>query len=412
LEGKTEVIYGNEAVLEVVYDFFKKAKYRLDICAVAIPPREINSKINELYYAIADRGGRLRLVTEINKENLDYLKSSANHVQIRHVNGIGGNFAVSDHEYLATLGTPEFSPGGKLLCSNEETVVRHHQALFDALWERGVPAEQRIAEIELGVAPSCTEVIYDPVKIRNKAFELVTHAQDEALLFLASANSFVRAERMGMIGALEEGTSLRGLKVKLLTPMDSRVEDMLAGVARVGRKEPPILFQRISPRGEEQAVNILVVDRKASLVVEKKDDSQEDFINAVRSAIYSTNPVTNRANLLLFESLWDSASLVEQEAERTSQVASTTLGSLEPAWRITPANFNCVRCGRRVLYELRIHEPRVMMDESRAVSSAMQALRAGWIPFCFDCVSTHKTLKPAWLVVEGGHEQAQRRNDG
>ena len=183
-------------------------------------------------------------------------------------------------------------------------------------------------------------------------------------------------------------------------------------MSRVGRKEPLILFQRISPRGEEQAVNILVVDRKASLVVGKKVDSQEDFINAVRSAIYSTNPVTNRANLLFFESLWDSASLVEQEAERTSQVASTTLGSSEPARRITPANFNCVRCGRRGLYELRIHEPRVMMNESRAVSSAMQALRAGWIPFCFDCVSTHKTLKPAWLVVEGGHEQAQRRNDG
>src|SRR5579864_7965424 len=139
LEAKTEVIYGNEAFLEIVYDFFKKTEYRLDICAVAIPPREINNRINELYYAVSDRGGRLRLVTEINNENLDYLKSMANRVQIRHVYGIGGNFAVSDHEYLATLGTPEFSPGGKLLYSSEETVVRHHQALFDALWERGVP---------------------------------------------------------------------------------------------------------------------------------------------------------------------------------------------------------------------------------------------------------------------------------
>jgi two-component system, OmpR family, sensor histidine kinase VicK len=392
-------------VLEAVYSFFRKAKNRLDICAVALPPREINTRMNELYYGIAERGGRLRLVTEINRENLDYLKSSANGVQIRHVYGIGGNFAVSDTEYLATLGTQEFSPGGKVLYSNEKTVVKHHQALFDALWERGVPAEQRIAEIELGVTPSQTEVIYDPAKIRNKFFELIDHAQEEILYFIATANSFLRAEKMGLISALEEGATNRGLKVRLLTPMDTRVEDMLAGGTAMGRKKSAIRVQRISPKGEEQAVNILVVDRKASLLIEKKDDLADDFLDAVRSAIYSTNPVTTHANLLLFESLWDSASLLEQETERTRQFASTTMGSLGPAWEITPANYNCVRCGRKVVHEIRIHEPRVMMDESPVVSTAMQTFRAGWIPFCFECLSSQPTLKPAWLVVEP-HEAA------
>jgi hypothetical protein len=63
--------------LEVVYNFFMDATNRMDICAVAIPPREINQKINELYYAVGEKGGRLRLVTEINEENLEYLKSSS-----------------------------------------------------------------------------------------------------------------------------------------------------------------------------------------------------------------------------------------------------------------------------------------------------------------------------------------------
>jgi len=399
-DEKTEVVHGTKNVLEVTYDFFMKAKSRMDICAVAIPPREINQKINELYYAIGERGGRLRLVTEINEENLEYLKKSSNQVEIRHMFGIGGNFAVSDTEYLATLGTAEFSPGAKLLYSNEETVVKHHQALFDALWERAVLAEQRIAEMELGIAPSQTDVIYDPSKIRIKSLELIDQARDEAFLFLASSNSFVRAEKVGIIGALEKGASDRGLKVSLLTPMDSRVEGILAGRTEAGRADPAIRFQRISPRGEEQAVTILVVDRKASLLIEKKDDSQEEFVNAVRSAIYSTNPVTIRANILLFESLWDSASLLEKETERTSQMQSTTLGASAPAWRITPANFNCARCGKKVLNEIRIHEPRVMLEESHAVSSAMKAANAGWIPFCFECISTHRTLKPAWLVVE------------
>ena len=82
------------------------------------------------------------------------------------------------------------------------------------------------------------------------------------------------------------------------------------------------------------------------------------------------------------------------------------MGSLGPAWRITPANYNCVRCGRHVTHEIRIHEPRVMMAESAVVSSAMQTVKAGWIPFCFECVSTNRSLKPAWLVVD--HHEGQR----
>jgi hypothetical protein len=187
------------------------------------------------------------------------------------------------------------------------------------------------------------------------------------------------------------------------------VEDMLAGGSEIGRRKSPIRFQRVSPRGEEQAVNILVVDRKTSLLIENKDDSQDDFLEAVRSAMYSTNPVFTRANLLLFGSLWDSASLLEQETERTSQMSSTALGALGPAWQITPANYNCVRCGKQVLHEIRIHEPPMMVDESKAVSAAMQSTKAGWIPFCFECISTHRTLKPAWLVVEP-HEAPRTRD--
>ena len=141
------------------------------------------------------------------------------------------------------------------------------------------------------------------------------------------------------------------------------------------------------------------VDGSASLFI-KKDDCKENFADLVLSAVYSTNRVNTQAARLLFSSFWDAVNLLEQEAQGRSMMQSTKLWAPAPAWQITPANFICVRCGKKVSKEIRIHEPTVMAEESRAASSAMLRSGTGWIPFCFDCILTHRTLKPAWLVID------------
>ncbi len=70
---------------------------------------------------------------------------------------------------------------------------------------------------------------------------------------------------------------------------------------------------------------------------------------------------------------------------------------IDEIWEVVPANFNCAKCGRKVEREIRIHEPGMMVNLSRSVSSVMKGNDAGWIPFCFDCILTHPLLKPPWL---------------
>jgi hypothetical protein len=72
---------------------------------------------------------------------------------------------------------------------------------------------------------------------------------------------------------------------------------------------------------------------------------------------------------------------------------------IEATWEITPASFDCVRCKAHVVKEMRVHEPHLMASQSEVATISMRENNAGWIPFCFDCISTHPILKPSWMRV-------------
>ncbi len=59
-------------------------------------------------------------------------------------------------------------------------------------------------------------------------------------------------------------------------------------------------------------VTIIIVDKKASLVIEKLDDSEENFIEATGSSTYSNSKPTVSSYISIFESLWARAKLYEQ----------------------------------------------------------------------------------------------------
>ncbi len=86
----------------------------------------------------------------------------------------------------------------------------------------------------------------------------------------------------------------------------------------------------------------------------------------------------------------------QKQAEDRKLEESNALLKTE-AWEITRANFNfkCCECGKQVDWEIRIYDPSSMMEQSKAASSAMERMKAGRIPFCYECISSHPVLKPA-----------------
>jgi two-component system, OmpR family, sensor histidine kinase VicK len=64
----------------------------------------------------------------------------------------------------------------------------------------------------------------------------------------------------------------------------------------------------------------VVVDRKESLVIEKKDDSKQNFIEAVGMATYSNSKPTVLSYVSIFENLWRHSELYQQLKESNKQL--------------------------------------------------------------------------------------------
>jgi hypothetical protein len=257
----------------------------------------------------------------------------------------------------------------------------------------------RVGEIE----PPRIEVISDPLKTRRVYLDIIDRARSEIMLLLPSVMAFYRQERLGVMTRLEEAAQQRGVRVRILTVTDSYIEKKIAkDQADFGSQ---LLFQPIMPSIKEKSIMVLIADRRISFIIEKEDDSQEDFVRATDFATYSNGEASVHANILFFETLWNASELLEKEVRNRSQAQSRGAASAE-AWEITPASFRCVRCGKKVEHEIRIYDPRLMPTQSEAASSAMETHNAGWIPFCFECISTHPLLRPSWLSRQGSHKHS------
>jgi signal transduction histidine kinase len=73
------------------------------------------------------------------------------------------------------------------------------------------------------------------------------------------------------------------------------------------------------PEFNVTTVTILVVDRKASLAIEKVDDSKESFVEAVGLSTYSTSQPTVTSYLSIFENFWNQLELYEKLKDKMQQ---------------------------------------------------------------------------------------------
>src|SRR5215467_3191196 len=100
---KTEVVYGSSNVLNTEIRFFSNARLKVDTCMDYIRPSLAlgNESIRKLFLDAKGRDVKLRYITEITTENISYCKELKKIAEVRHLDGIKGNFMVSEKEYLA-----------------------------------------------------------------------------------------------------------------------------------------------------------------------------------------------------------------------------------------------------------------------------------------------------------------------
>ena len=100
---KTEVVYGTSNVLNLEIQFFSNARLKVDTCMDSTHPSLAlgTESIRKSSLDAKNRDLKPRYITEIISENISYCKELMKISGVRHLDGIKGNFIVSEKEYLA-----------------------------------------------------------------------------------------------------------------------------------------------------------------------------------------------------------------------------------------------------------------------------------------------------------------------
>jgi len=197
---------------------------RIDACGDSNAPAfvlKIYKKLME--NAKNERTGfRLRFLTDINSENIIYCKELMKFAEVvRHVEGIKANFAVRNTDYIGiATSNAVFQPSiqSHIIYSNVKGIIEQQQYLFNSLWDKSVPAEQRIEEIERGIQAEFFELINDTKRISEILIDLAKSAVNEVVLLLPNDRALVRIDKLGVIDSLLNA-SQNGAVIKIICPL-------------------------------------------------------------------------------------------------------------------------------------------------------------------------------------------------
>jgi two-component system sensor histidine kinase VicK len=183
LAERTEVLYGTDKVISEELQFFFKTKRQIDTCMDHTRPSlaiGIES-IKRSFVDAKNRGVKLRYLTEITDANISYCKELMSIVdELRHLDGIKGNFMVSEIEYLAPATSHEEAKLAALIIySSVREIVEHQQYVFETLWNKSMSAEKRIRELKDGITTHYeTKVIEDPDGVIKEISRLIANSNE------------------------------------------------------------------------------------------------------------------------------------------------------------------------------------------------------------------------------------------
>lgn len=312
----TKVFRGSEKADREILKFISRTKTKIDCCISSTAPSviiEVESIRKARIAAAKDREIKIRYVTEITEDNLEYCKEMLSFSEIRHVDGIKGNFEVADKkEYVAVATLQEAKPLPQLIFSNVPEIVEQQQFVFDSFWEKGRPAQQRIEEIQKGMTFAVTRIITDYEEAVSKEFDMIRNATKEIQIIYSTANAFHLQEKSGVLQILKEkADQQKNLQISILAPLNSSIKKSLSHRLLSKTINNNIQIQDIAPSIDIK-IKSLVVDRKEALIVELKHLRIQETTASVGFTIYSNSIPTVLSYASIFEVIYNQSILFEQ----------------------------------------------------------------------------------------------------
>src|SRR5919106_5671010 len=176
--------------------------------------------------------------------------------------------------------------------------------------------------------PEVTEVIQSPEEAERREWDILRKAKNEVQIIYSTANAFYIQERTGTIDFLNQ-LAEEGISIKLLTPTDNYIRKSIENLKQQHHHH----YHHHQKQQQQQnndnnnivefrniastlgiKIKSLVVDRKYSLIMEVKNDSNEAISTAAALgwSIYSNSQAIVLSYVSIFETLWRQTELYEQ----------------------------------------------------------------------------------------------------
>jgi two-component system, OmpR family, sensor histidine kinase VicK len=306
---RTEVLYGQKYVMNTVLQFLSQAE-KIDSCGdhKALSLIFEVEEYKELLSNLKAKGIKLRYITDITKDNIHYCKELLKFAkEIRHLGGIRTNFSISEIEYLSSMtGNQTREPVSHIIYSNVRAMVEEQKYVFESFWNKAIPAEQRIREIEEGIEPEVFEIIAERKKIAQTFLDLVRSTKKEALVLFPNDKAMVRADRLGIIDYLVElSQKEKAVSIKIICQLS---RENVGIVNKLSEQAPAIRILN----GNDSLYGMYIIDDEKLLRVESRDASAETFMEAIGFAVYSNRKNTVQSFKSVFELLWNERTLNEE----------------------------------------------------------------------------------------------------
>jgi hypothetical protein len=231
-DEKTNVLHGGENILKIVLQFISKSNGRIYACLDHTRPSlavEIQ-EIREALIGSRNRGVRSKFITEITKYNISYCKRLIPVVnEVLHLDGIEGTFHMNEIQYLAPAALHDKGkPASEIIYSNVKELLEHQQYIFDTLWNKSIPAEEKIREIEEGIVPASFEVFQSTQEGIERAWRMLRSAKEEVFIMFSTTNAFRTQAQMGILQLLNERVKqYPNIEIKILIPAGEQIAETI-----------------------------------------------------------------------------------------------------------------------------------------------------------------------------------------
>lgn len=303
--SETKIVYGTTAIMEVSNEVLTNCRSNYDVyCDRNGPAFMIAiSPYREEYAKLKRNNVNIRLITEVTADNLRYCKEIINilSAEVKHLEGVKGNFVISDKKiYLGTTNLEENKHIPDLVYSNAKGIIEQNRFMFETLWKRALPAEQRIRQIEKGILPVETYLIDDPVDAFTYTVNLVNGVEEElsnctsiCFLKLAEQSKPFLDAYANLLLKLGKG-KFQNKRVRWITCIENNMEniDLISRFLDLGIK--------IRHTNRLPSLNFFISEKQFASTVEKINDE-----GMFENLLHSTESLYMNHFRLLFEELWN-----------------------------------------------------------------------------------------------------------